>query len=632
MSQVVIALAIPHTSWAPGRKETLAKLKKQLGGLLDGGNPYYLEHDNRSPRREWSEFILRWGAKMALLPEGQGPRPRMTHFLQLQDDLEVAPFFWRALNAMIEARPNDVLCLQSAHQSGPEASAGGYHGYTTIDGLLGPAWVLPTEVLLEFLEWRDKAVLEGGLDAITEDTLMGTFCMVTGKPIWSPLPSIVDHPCQVASTYGNDRAPRQRSTVRWNLAPLPSPRDPPGADLKWDEEALCSPEFWAKPPKHLGRFYDVVPSIARRYVKGYTAADYQRHMAEPMILDAPACSHCGKKEPGVISRTTGALICGLCLRGMAPMIGARFPKPNTPLLIIATPLKGHPHPMHADAVCQLRAEETLNIEAPYEVAAWHQPSDDVVRVRSRIARDVVALKRAGKPVTHLLLVDGDVAPTPQVVHRMLQARKPFVAAPYPARVIDWRGVEKDDGRPAEARAYVYHIEALPGRQHEMDGTGCVPIASIGLGCALIEIALLERMIDHYGKDPDPSELIAELVNLLRAAPDDLTPELAVMGMSVALKRAWEAGRAAGPSLVFDDTPFPGMPSKETVALFMLELGDRRLQSEDRSFCRRVRAMGEKVWMYVGPGAPVDHYGETRYRGMIESLDMRALPAAGKAAE
>lgn len=634
--EITLALAIPTVaSWRPERRKSLDRLREDLGisevpteassfsfsflGADGIAGPelqvFFLEHDNRSPREVWCAHIQEWGI-----------RTGATHFVQLQDDMRVAPdkLFWKALLAMIVAHPHEIINLQAVHQDTPKLAREGFSGYTTVDGMPGPAYAIPTDMLREFRGWARTSLVDGALQAVPEDTLLGIFAMVTRRRIWSPIPTIVDHPGDAGSTYGNEKAIRQRPLVRWdNWADMP-------VGQRVSPERLASHGFWLG-SEPLGRFYDITPSIARRYVKGYTAADYARDMAVECrpLTDAPLCAFCGKANKGVISKETGALVCGICLRQASPLVGARFAKPGAPLLVVATPLKGHPHPAHADAISQLRAEETLNVEAPYEVAAWLQPSDDLVRVRSRIVRDVVNLRRAGKPVTHLLLVDGDVAPTPRVIHGMLAAKRPFVTAPYPLRVIDWRGVEKPDGRPAEARAYVYwHIERLPGNEHVVDEAGCSEIVGNGLGCALLEVELLERMVEHYGRDrPEPR------LDAIRA--EALHERVGEAGLhhafGAALREAFDLGRRVGPPLLFHDLPMPGVPAKETVALFALEFSNGgQLLSEDKSFCRRVRAIGEKVWLYLGPGAPVDHYGEARFRGMPESFDIR--PKAEKAAE
>lgn len=42
-------------------------------------------------------------------------------------------------------------------------------------------------------------------------------------------------------------------------------------------------------------------------------------------------------------------------------------------------------------------------------------------------------------------------------------------------------------------------------------------------------------------------------------------------------------------------------------------------SEDFSFCQSWRAIGGRIWMYVGAGSPVGHIGSTVYKGTAEGL-------------
>jgi len=58
----------------------------------------------------------------------------------------------------------------------------------------------------------------------------------------------------------------------------------------------------------------------------------------------------------------------------------------------------------------------------------------------------------------------------------------------------------------------------------------------------------------------------------------------------------------------------------TTALFQLLNRDgMTLASEDMSFAQRWRDIGGKVWMYIGPGSPIAHYGRAKYQGQIDDL-------------
>lgn len=51
----------------------------------------------------------------------------------------------------------------------------------------------------------------------------------------------------------------------------------------------------------------------------------------------------------------------------------------------------------------------------------------------------------------------------------------------------------------------------------------------------------------------------------------------------------------------------------TCALFMLMIRDGVLLGEDYSFCQRWKDIGGEVWLYQGPGLPLEHVGGHAYK-------------------
>ena len=576
-----IALAIPTTaSWAPGRAESLARLKQDLGitgveksctivnsrAIGSDRRVEYLEFDNRMPRDQWSAVIWGFGVEM-------GYEPGATHFLQLQDDMRVAPdgLFWHALHAMIEAHPEQILNLQSVHQAAQALAAEGVCGYTTIEGMPGPAYCLPIPLLREFLEWRRTSLKDGALQAITEDTLLGIFAMVTHHRIWAPVPTIVDHPGEVESTYGNDKAERQRPLVRWDLMGEAS-------------EKLTYPDYWRGDTRHLGRLYAFsIPALARKFVKGYSEEDERRDKADTGAHEMRRLYH--------------------ARRAKSPPPAAR--------LFVCTPYRGGLAPQYVKSILGLMSA-IEGIEVVNEITACEDPAfvthqvEDLVRVRSRL----VQLAKESD-CTHMLFADSDVDFGIQTVFGMLQSGFDFVQAPYPRR----------DGRG-------YSIRWLPttlkkgGLKDEDIERETVEILATGLGCTLLSRRCIEKMIDHYSNEPDPE---AEFEAILRSGQ----PRRQI------IKAAYELGRSHGHRLVFDDFPKwdPLQKGKKTVAVFQLMIGPDEptgctlLSGEDASFCERWRRIGEQVRMYVGKGSPIGHMGEHLYEGSIEQFGLmhKALP-------
>lgn len=250
---ITFALGIPHASWKPERKKSLFELALCLadegrGQFLSEGHGSLGGSDarifaDREPNYAWSGKLWKWASETDA-----------THLLQLQDDALVCPEFWAQLHAMVSAVPDKVIGLESAH---PVAKDLPDTWYTTPDMLIGVGYVVPTTLLQEFLVWRSTELRPGGLESVNEDQLLGLWCFVTGRKIWHPVPTIIDHDTSLPSTYGNDEHQDRRPTVTWKDRPLPG---------TWRPGVVV----------HAPRFYRDTPRLARRWVKGATEEDYQR--------------------------------------------------------------------------------------------------------------------------------------------------------------------------------------------------------------------------------------------------------------------------------------------------------------------------------------------------------------------
>ncbi len=163
--------------------------------------------------------------------------------------------------------------------------------------------------------------------------------------------------------------------------------------------------------------------------------------------------------------------------------------------------------------------------------------------------------------THIAFADGDNAWLPEVVVAMLRSGKNFVQAPYMRR--DGRGYSV---RPIEEVRRLGNY--LP--EHIQDDE-TVEIEGTGFGLTILSRACMEQMLAAYGgKDLDFFDRIGDQVYL-------------------------------------------------TTALFQLMIRDRVLLGEDMSFAQRWRDLGNKIWMYIGQGSPIAHYGHALYQGKIDDL-------------
>lgn len=224
---ITIALAVPHAAWIPERVASMTRLRWQLGigenvDELPEGLAHYRAFTEREANHEWSERLWTW------LATGD-----QTHCLQLQDDCLVPPNFWAALSALLAAFPRQVICFQSVHVAARALAEEGERGYTTSEHLIGVAYCLPRELLVEFLGWRRTKLKPGAIEAISEDTLMAAWCLATGHRVFHPIPTIVKHDVSKASTYGNDDHEARVSPVPWDVEGAP-----------WTLTDLEREEFW----------------------------------------------------------------------------------------------------------------------------------------------------------------------------------------------------------------------------------------------------------------------------------------------------------------------------------------------------------------------------------------------------
>src|SRR5260221_7385540 len=101
---------------------------------------------------------------------------------------------------MVRGRPDDIIALSCAHPAARTIFMQGKPGYTTTDGLIGIGYIFPQAVLREFLEWRTNELKKHALERLVDDALINVFAMATGRAIFHPVPTVIDHDLELAST------------------------------------------------------------------------------------------------------------------------------------------------------------------------------------------------------------------------------------------------------------------------------------------------------------------------------------------------------------------------------------------------------------------------------------------------
>lgn len=228
-----------------------------------------------------------------------------------------------------------------------------------------------------------------------------------------------------------------------------------------------------------------------------------------------------------------------------------------------------------------------------DVAIPYLESENLVVARSRMLRQA-----RETDCTHVWFVDADCGMKPVVLFNMLRSGFEMVQATYPRR----------DGLGFSVRRLNETLER-GGLKPEDVTNNCVEIQATGFGCTLIARSCFERMMDHYENEPEP-----DFGDLLHGGAN----------RREIIKLAYELGRQHGHRIAVDDFPKwdASRQPKRTVMLFQLIIdqddvvdgtGKRTrydlLAGEDVSFCKRWRAIGGKVMLYIGPGTPITHLGE-----------------------
>jgi hypothetical protein len=178
--------------------------------------PLYREFTEKLPNSVWSSQMWEW-----LLETGAD------WCLSLQDDVEVSPYFWGALGAMLEVLETSgatVCGLSSVHPIQVELARQGHRWYRTRSHLVGWAYAIRREALGEFMYWRaaHKAIAQ----TMTEDSLLNHWITVSGHDTWHPIPTIVDHDTTIDSSYANDTHVHRRPWITWRDFTAGSLTDP----------------------------------------------------------------------------------------------------------------------------------------------------------------------------------------------------------------------------------------------------------------------------------------------------------------------------------------------------------------------------------------------------------------------
>ncbi|MGO9247498.1 MAG: hypothetical protein ACLP7W_02760 [Solirubrobacteraceae bacterium] len=236
-------------------------------------------------------------------------------------------------------------------------------------------------------------------------------------------------------------------------------------------------------------------------------------------------------------------------------------------------------------------------------------TQDLVRVRSRM------LKLAYESgATHLLFADADNAWEPETVIGMLRTGKDFVQCPYLRR----------DGRGYTIRPTAKDRKAGRTAPEDIQEDNTIEIEGTGFGLTLISRECIGKMLEHYSKVDTERRNYEGAVKGLESGNLSKGEAIAYLRDAILEIGRWRAGHM-GLNVMdrIGDVPYP------MTALFQLVSRDGVLFSEDTSFAQRWRDIGGKVWLYIGEGSPIAHYGTHKWQGSIEDLGFTRGKAAAE---
>lgn len=199
---IQLSIVVAHAERSAERRKTLRSLIMQFEseGFAFQGDKTWRHADGHRLTVDttegapyvWSE--AQWRASLA----GEG-----THCVMLNDDVILCDGFLRNLVSLLEVQPNVIISLYNISNLAKEAFKQNMRWVTTVDGLVGNAYVMPRAVLEDFLSWRDLYLLPEAKEKLSEDQQVNLYSMANSGLIWHTVPALVDHDTTVPSLYGN---------------------------------------------------------------------------------------------------------------------------------------------------------------------------------------------------------------------------------------------------------------------------------------------------------------------------------------------------------------------------------------------------------------------------------------------
>jgi hypothetical protein len=277
----MIDIVIAHAAWAPGRRESLDRLRQSLGP--DGERVLVVSSAQKQHANEWAVNVWR------SIRDIEEKNPSVEASLVLNDDVTCHPEIMRGCATLTAALPGHLLSL---HGNFPRMRDARAKGATACRCYWpsGPAMVLPRGLAGELLDWLETVPPAWFSGNINEDGVVASFLWSRQTPSVVTIPALVRHDTNVRSTLpGYDSHPNRRSHVDWvDGAPLPD----------WSKASVDDAPYVGIPWMTDGALRQLGATL-----KGQ--------------VEGPACIFC-EREPGkFVSDRTGRAIGAACAMAIA---------------------------------------------------------------------------------------------------------------------------------------------------------------------------------------------------------------------------------------------------------------------------------------------------------------------------
>ena len=163
-----------------------------------------------------------------------------THHLILQDDITVCEDFLLSVHEVIKAYDESPICLYANRKICEQAKKQDAKWVRIPDGIWGPAVILPTKYISEFLFWEEKHIKPTFKH---DDSRLAMWCVETGRKVMCPQPSLVQHDASQKSLLGQSH---------------------PFKVARWFEKKSLISRDWAN-----GEVLDATNGIAKSYYDYY---------------------------------------------------------------------------------------------------------------------------------------------------------------------------------------------------------------------------------------------------------------------------------------------------------------------------------------------------------------------------